>query len=85
MLIFFFFIFSFFYNLEFFVKASDETIDSDIAIFFQKFNINLIVSDYRGYGLSGGNPTKQNLHSDSLQILDYVKKYLLQNWEMLIG
>ena len=52
---------------------------SDIAAFFHNYNINIIVADYRGYGLSGGTPTKKNLQSDSLIIFDYVKKYLTSN------
>ena len=51
----------------------------DIATFFHNFNMNLIVADYRGYGLSEGTPTKENLQSDSLVIFDYVKKYLDSN------
>ena len=52
---------------------------TDIATFFHDFNMNLIVADYRGYGLSGGSPTKENLHNDSLIIFDYVYKYLNDN------
>ena len=51
----------------------------DIATFFHNFNMNLIVADYRGYGLSSGTPTKENLQSDSLVIFDYVKKHLDSN------
>jgi len=48
----------------------------DIGHYYNKFNINLIVSDYRGYGLSEGIPNKNNLHADSLLVFDYVKSYL---------
>lgn len=52
---------------------------SDIASFFHSFNLNLIVADYRGYGLSGGVPTKDNLQTDSIIIFDYIKDYLNKN------
>jgi len=52
---------------------------SDIASFFHSFNMNLIVADYRGYGLSGGIPTKSNLQTDSIIIFDYIKDYLNKN------
>ena len=51
----------------------------DIAMMYNNSNINLIVSDYRGYGLSTGAPSKQNLHSDSIAVFDYVLKYLSKN------
>ena len=51
----------------------------EIGSIYNNFNINLIVSDYRGYGLSTGTPNKQNLHSDSLTVLDYVCGYLSAN------
>ena len=42
----------------------------DIASYYNQYGINLLVSDYRGYGLSLGSPTKNNLLSDSLLIFD---------------
>ena len=48
----------------------------DIADYYKQFKLNLIVADYRGYGLSTGKPTKDNLHLDSIEIFKYVKKYL---------
>ena len=48
----------------------------DIAEYYHHFKLNFIVSDYRGYGLSNGEPNKDNLHSDSLEIFSYVKSYL---------
>ena len=51
----------------------------EIGSIYNNFNINLIVSDDRGYGLSTGTPNKQNLHSDSLTVLDYVCGYLSAN------
>ena len=51
----------------------------DIASFYNLYNCNFIVADYRGYGLSSGFPDKDNLLSDSLVIFDYIKKYLDSN------
>ena len=48
----------------------------DIASFYNEYNCNLIVADYRGYGLSSGSPNKENLLSDSVVIFDYIKSYL---------
>ena len=44
-----------------------------VAKMYNNHSINLIVSDYRKYGLSGGIPDKDNLHSDSVKIFDYIK------------
>ena len=52
---------------------------NSIAEYYHRHNINLIVADYRGYGLSTGKPTKENLHYDSLIIFKFVRKYLLDN------
>ena len=51
----------------------------DIGEIYNSFNINLIVSDYRGYGLSSGVPNKNNLHDDSLTVFDYTFNYLCKN------
>ena len=51
----------------------------DIANIYNEYNINLIVADYRGYGLSKGISTKDNLHGDSLKINRYVLEYLKKN------
>ena len=51
----------------------------DIAAYYNQFNLNFIVSDYRGYGLSTGTPTKDNLHRDSKTVFLYVQNYLKQH------
>tara|TARA_Y100001970_G_scaffold122493_2_gene151868 strand:+ start:39128 stop:39883 length:756 start_codon:yes stop_codon:yes gene_type:complete len=51
----------------------------DIAEYYNSFDLNFIVSDYRGYGLSTGFPNKQNLHDDSKTVFKYVKEYLNNN------
>ena len=49
---------------------------ADIAPMYHAQAINLIVVDYRGYGLSDGIPTKDNLLSDASKIFNYTLKYL---------
>ena len=51
----------------------------DLAEFYNKFEMNFIVADYRGYGLSSGSPNKENLHEDSKAIFKYAKEYLNKN------
>jgi len=51
----------------------------DIASYYHMHKCNFIVADYRGYGLSTGSPTKDNLHSDSSKIFNYVKSFLNDN------
>ena len=48
----------------------------DISNFYKNHNCNLIVSDYRGYGLSSGISEKDNLLSDSVKIFDYIENFL---------
>ena len=50
-----------------------------IGEMFNKFDLNFIVSDFRGYGFSNGVSNRENLHSDSLKIFDYLSNYLLTN------
>ncbi|MGI6434475.1 MAG: alpha/beta hydrolase [Syntrophomonadaceae bacterium] len=45
----------------------------DIAPFYQLSRINLVVVDYRGYGLSEGRPSVSNLLTDARQVLQAVK------------
>ena len=51
----------------------------DIAEYYNSYKLNFIVCDYRGYGLSDGSPTKDNLHTDSGKIFEYIDKYLKDN------
>ena len=52
---------------------------NDIAKYYNNFDLNFIVADYRGYGLSTGTPSKENLHQDSLEVFSYVKNYMIEN------
>ena len=47
-----------------------------IARMFNEANLNFIVVDYRGYGLSEGFPSKENLHQDAVEAFDYLVSYL---------
>ncbi len=52
---------------------------NQIGKLFNQYNCNFIVSDYRGYGLSNGEPTKDNLHLDADLIFVYVESFLKEN------
>ena len=51
----------------------------DLAEHYNSFNLNFVVADYRGYGLSTGIPSKENLHQDSKLIFSYVRNYMNEN------
>tara|TARA_Y100000590_G_C15557120_1_gene953256 strand:- start:117 stop:875 length:759 start_codon:yes stop_codon:yes gene_type:complete len=42
---------------------------------FNQLNLNFIVVDYRGYGISTGSPSKDNLLSDSIFVFDWLSEY----------
>ena len=68
------------YNLLFFHGNAELAQEyKDIGAIFNTYGINLIVADYRGYGLSTGTPTVNNLKTDSLKIFKYVYGYLKDN------
>ena len=48
----------------------------DIAMIYNQYKCNFIVVDYRGYGLSSGTPTKDNLLIDATKTFAYVKSHL---------
>jgi len=51
----------------------------DIASYYHQYSLNFIVADYRGYGLSSGEPNKSNLHSDSIIIFKYINSFLKEH------
>ena len=66
-----------FHNILFFHGNGEICQDyDDIAQYYHHFKLNIIIADYRGYGLSDGKPNKENLHLDSLKIFKYVNSYL---------
>ena len=50
----------------------------EIAIFYLKYGINLVVADYRGYGKSTGDPTLTDISSDAHIICDSVIRTLVE-------
>ena len=50
----------------------------EIAIFYLKYGINLIVADYRGYGKSTGDPTLTDISRDAHIVYDSVTKELVE-------
>jgi uncharacterized protein len=48
----------------------------ELASFYTRRKLNLIVADYRGYGLSGGTPTLNGIVADSHKILKAVREEL---------
>ena len=51
----------------------------DIASCYHRHNLNFIVADYRGYGLSTGSPNRDNLHTDSICIFKFINSFLDKN------
>ena len=51
----------------------------DIANYYKRFDLNFIVVDYQGYGLSTGTPNIDNLHYDANTAFLYIKNYLEKN------
>jgi alpha-beta hydrolase superfamily lysophospholipase len=50
----------------------------EIAIFYLKYGINLVVADYRGYGKSTGDPTITDISHDAHIVYDSVMKELTE-------
>lgn len=50
-----------------------------------KFNINLIMVDYRGYGESGGYPSQENILEDAVLVYKYFKKRIDTNKLLIWG
>jgi len=48
----------------------------ELSSFYTRRKLNLVVADYRGYGLSGGTPTLNGITADSHKILDAVREEL---------
>ncbi|CAO3690284.1 unnamed protein product [Umbelopsis ramanniana] len=44
-------------------------------VFYEKFNANVVMLSYRGYGLSEGTPNDKGLRIDSQTMLDYVRAH----------
>jgi hypothetical protein len=67
-------------NLLFFHGNGEIAADyEDVGPIYNRIGINLLVSDYRGYGLSEGSPTVSSMLKDSHRILDYARTWLAAN------
>jgi len=51
----------------------------DIGPVYARQNINFMVTDYRGYGWSGGSPTFTSILADSHVLYETLKQYLADN------
>lgn len=66
-------------NLLYFHGNGEIVADYDeLAPLFNTININLLAVDYRGYGRSDGSPSVGTMMSDCHLILNYIKKWLLE-------
>lgn len=45
---------------------------SNVSGFYHKLNINILMVEYRGYGLSEGSPSERGLYVDAQSALDYI-------------
>jgi hypothetical protein len=54
----------------------------EIAPFYQICRLNLVVADYRGYGLSQGRPTVSSVASDAEKVFKAVKQEVLRRYEV---
>ena len=52
---------------------------NDIGSFYNQYDMNFIVCDYRGYGLSTGNPSKENLLLDAIKVFEHINVFLKSN------
>ena len=69
-----------FHNILFFHGNAEIAREyDDVATLYNERNCNLIVADYRGYGLSTGLPDKDNLLKDSIKVFDCIENYLIGN------
>lgn len=45
---------------------------SNVSGFYHKLNINILLVEYRGYGLSEGSPSEHGLYLDAQAAFDYI-------------
>ncbi|CAF4745702.1 unnamed protein product [Pieris macdunnoughi] len=45
---------------------------ANVSGFYHKLNINILMLEYRGYGLSEGSPSEQGLYTDAQTAFDYL-------------
>ena len=64
-------------TILFFYGNGETAADYDnIAPIYNQIGLNFFVSDYRGYGQSGGSPAFCSMQSDAHQVLQYLQRIL---------
>jgi len=67
-------------NILFFHGNGEIVSDyDDLAPIYHKHGINFMISDYRGYGKSSGNPTASAMLRDASTVFQYVLDWLKKN------
>lgn len=51
----------------------------DIGPIYQQFGLNLLVSDYRGYGKSTGRPDVSSMLQDAHAVFDHIRRWMHRN------
>ncbi len=51
----------------------------DIGPIYKQFGLNLLVSDYRGYGKSSGRPDASSMLQDAHAVFDHIRQWMHQN------
>lgn len=52
---------------------------NDLGPLYRRMGMHFLVTDYRGYGRSGGNPTITDMMRDCHSVFDYAKSFLAEN------
>jgi pimeloyl-ACP methyl ester carboxylesterase len=67
-------------NILFFHGNGEIVSDyDDLGPVYNRMGINFLPVDYRGYGLSGGEPTVSSMMRDCLTVYDFTRKWLSDN------
>ena len=67
-------------NILFFHGNGEIVSDyDDLGPLFNKFELNFLPVDYRGYGISSGNPTVTGMMRDCHYIFEFVRNWLKNN------
>jgi uncharacterized protein len=65
--------------------GNSEEVSLNIEDFVRRIPANMILFNYRGYGLSDGRPSEANLKNDALRIYEYVvKRWNLDTSQIII-
>ncbi len=56
----------------FYFGGNAEEVSLNIQDFLARVNANVVLVNYRGYGLSSGRPTEEKLKADALALFDFI-------------